>query len=336
MKNKLFIAVVTFISIAFFYSQKLSAQVTSESNSSWIELTSYTGSTTYNAFRFSINLSGKNINYPNWSLVVRANPPITNPEGKIFDPTKISIRINQVTGGPTLADLGANQTPIPLSFNDKHIINRSSFPLRNGPEEYYKKYTFDFDVLIEGGSYLENLKTWSQYILSLTFSVLGANDKSITQSSPQVFMQIYPTGTPPSEPTYGIQVNSNARNGLLEFKTITDYVNGVSQTYQNGLSVTSNTGYAVQVRSLKTNFEAGTHILPVSAVSLEIKDPNNSAVGGTISLSGNDQTVFNATNSGTQPRLFNLRYFTQPNDERMLNAKPASYETTLVYTLAPQ
>lgn len=335
MKNKFLVVLLAFISIALFSTEKLYAQVTSESNSNWIKLTSYAGSTTYNAFRFSINLIGRNINYPNWSLVVRANPPITNAEGKTFDPSKISIRINQVSGGPTLADLGANQTPIPLSFTDKYIINRSNFPLRNGPNEYYKKYTFDFDILIEGGSYLENLKTWSQYLLSLTFTVLGANDKPITESSSQVFMQIYPNDAP-IEPTYGIEVNSNARNGLLEFNTMRHYVEGVSQEYENGLSITSDTPYAVQVRSLTTNFEASSNTLPVSTVSLEIKDPINSAVGGTTTLSGNDQTVFNANNSGTQPRLFNLRYFTQPNDERMINAKPANYQTTLIYTLIPQ
>ena len=71
-------------------------------------------------------------------------------------------------------------------------------------------------------------------------------------------------------------------------------------------------------------------------MSLEIRDPNNSGVGGTIALSENAQTVFSATNSTNNPRLFNIRYFTQPNDERMMNAEPANYETTLMYTLVPQ
>ena len=336
MKNKFLVVVIAVITFALFNSGGLSAQVDSESNSNWIKLSSYAGSTTFNAFRFSINIRGNNINYPNWSLVVRANPPISNSEGKTFDPSKISIRINQISGGPTLADVGASKTPIPLSFNDVYIVNRSKFPLKNGSDEYYKKYTFDFDILIAGGSYLEALKTWEQYRMFLTFSVLGANDKVITQSSSDVGMQIYPDDMPPSEPTYGIEINSNARNGLLEFKTMTDYVNGVEQTYQNGLSVTSTTSYAVQVRSLKNNFEADANTLPVSTVSLEIKDPNNSGVGGTKPLSENDQTIFRATNPNKKARLYNIRYFTQPNDERMIYAKPASYETTLVYTLVPQ
>ena len=106
MRNKILVVVIAIITIALFNSRSLYAQVDSESNSNWIKLSSYAGSTTFNAFRFSINIRGNNINYPNWSLVVRANPPISNSEGKTFDPSKISIRINQISGGPTLADVG--------------------------------------------------------------------------------------------------------------------------------------------------------------------------------------------------------------------------------------
>ena len=228
MKNRILVFILAFVWIALFTTEKLSAQVDSESNSSWIGLDSYNGSTTLNAFRFSINLREPKINYRNWSLVVRANPPITNSEGKTIDPSKISIRINKVsafsTSAPTLAELGADQTPIPLSFNDKYIINRSKFPLRTESNEHYKKYTFDFDILIEGGSYLENLKTYEQYLLSLTFSVLGSNDRVVTESSPSVFMQIYPDDTPPSGPEFGFEVFADAS---LNFNVPEDYTRKV-------------------------------------------------------------------------------------------------------------
>src|SRR5690606_1147160 len=117
-------------------------------------------------------------------------------------------------------------------------------------------YIFTFDIIIAGGSYLQALKTYSQYELGLTFTILKANDEVLSQSSSNINMQIFPEDTPPTEPTYGIQVNGNAREGLLEFKTISDYANGVSQIYQNGLSIISNTPYVVQVRSQSVNFEA--------------------------------------------------------------------------------
>lgn len=338
MKNKFILGVVVFITVALFTTQKLIAQVTSDSNRDWIGVTSYNGSTTYNVFRYSVILSGVNINYPNWSLAVRVNSTITNSEGKIMDPSKIRIRLNNISGdrAPSIPQIGASQTPIPLSFSNQNIIQRSNFPLYHGPTDYYDMYVFGFDIIIEGGIYLEQLKSnLNQYAMGLTFSVLDSSNNLLTQSSPIIMMRIYPEGNPPSEPTYGIIVNTAARNGLLELKTMRDYIEGVSQTYKDGLSVTSTTDYSIEVRSLKNNFEAGNNTVPVNAVSLELKDSRNNG-GGTIVLSENTQTVFNTTATGKQARLFDIRYFTTPNDERLINATPASYQTTLMYTLVPR
>lgn len=326
--------------MATFFTGKLLAQVDSQVHSEWIRVDSYSGSTTSQAFTFILHLRQPNINYPKWSLMVRANPYITNHFGKNIDPSRISIRLNRITGGPSIQDIGANQTPIPLSFTNQYIFKNSNYPLRHGRFDYYSQYVFEFDIIVSGGAYLEDLKSWLlQYYMSLTFTVESNGKNVITEASDRVGIQIYPTDIPPSGPTYGIEVNSNAKNGLLEFKSVTDYVNGVEQVYENGLSVISDTPYQVQVRSLTSYFEADNNLtLPISTVRLQIQDPKNSGVGGTIILSENLQTVFSATNQGSEnkPRDFNLRYFTQPNDERMINAKPASYKTTLMYTLMPQ
>lgn len=326
--------------MATFFTGKLLAQVDSQVHSEWIRVDSYSGSTTSQAFTFILHLRQPNINYPKWSLMVRANPYITNHFGKNIDPSRISIRLNRITGGPSIQDIGANQTPIPLSFSNQYIFKNSNYPLKHGENDYYSQYVFEFDIIIEGGAYLEDLKSWLlQYWMNLTFTVESNNKNIITEASDRVEIQIYPTDMPPTEPTYGIEVNSNARNGLLELKSVTDYVNGVEQVYENGLSIISDTPYQVQVRSLTSYFEADNNLtLPISTVRLQIQDPKNSGVGGTITLSEGLQTVFSATNlgNGKKPRDFNLRYFTQPNDERMINAKPASYKTTLVYTLMPQ
>lgn len=338
MRNKFILGVVVFITVALFNTDDLTAQVTSEANSNWIGLNSYSGSTTVNAFRFSINLNHTQpVDYSNWSLLVRVNSPINNGQKTFNDPSKISIRLNSISGEdyPTIAQVGASQTPIPLSFNDQYLIQRSNYPLQTDSTNWYKKFTFDFDIIIAGGSYLENLFSYTAYILSLNFSVLSESGQLLTQQTPQAEMQIAPSGTPPSEPTYGIIVNTAARNGLLELKTMRDYIEGVSQTYKDGLSVTSTTDYSIEVRSLKNNFEAGNNTVPVNAVSLELKDSRNNG-GGTIVLYENTQTVFNTTATGKQARLFDIRYFTTPNDERLINATPASYQTTLMYTLVPQ
>lgn len=341
MKNKILVGYLTFISLVLFSTQKLSAQkITSESNSNYILVSSYKGVTAINSYRFSITLTVPSINYPQWSLAVRLAQPISNSVGRVLDPSKVRIRFNGFTvqGVPmTVPGMGAIRTPLPLNFGDNFIIRNSNQPLFHGLDNYYSKYTFDFDIIIEGGSYLELLRDKEnedfKYAFKLTFSVFDEKDNLITQSSPQGEIKIVPEGDPP--PTYSILVNSAARNGLLELKTMRDYAEGVSQTYTDGLSVISTTDYAIQVRSLNTNFEAGSNTLPVSAVSLELKDRKNNG-GGTIALSEAVQTVFNTTPTGKNARLFDIRYFTKPNDERLINAKPASYQTTLMYTLVPQ
>lgn len=316
----------------------MSAQVTSQAYSEWVKLDSYKGSVTSAAFKYIIHIGKKEIEYEDWSMMVRANPLITNSEGKNIDPSRFSIQLRNVKGGPKLKDFEAITKPIPLSFNDQYIIPKSEEELES-EDDYYQQWVFEFDIIIEGGAYLDEFKSWNQYLMSLTFSVKDKRGIMITEANANVRMQIYPLDMPPFEPTYGIEVNANARNGLLEFKTVTDFVNGVEQVYENGLSIISKTDYQVQVRSLTNNFEADNGMtLPISTVSLQIQDPQKSSVGGTIVLSENSQTVFNATNpgNGKKARDFNLRYFTKPNDERMINAKPASYRTTLMFTLMPQ
>lgn len=338
MKNKFLIISISFILVGLFGSGRLSAQLTSQANAQRFEVDSYNGKIAQGVFTYTLNLSGRNFNHNNWSMMVRA-PYITNIAGKTIDPSRISIRLNRITGGPSIQDIGANQTPIPLSYNDQYLFEKTSYPLKHKWGED-RQYVFEFDIIVSGGAYLEDLKNfWLRYWLNLEFTVELNNGQRITDANATSWMKIYPTDIPPSGPTYGIEVNSNAKNGLLEFKSVTDYVNGVEQVYENGLSVISDTPYQVQVRSLTSNFEADNNLtLPISTVRLQIQDPKNSGVGGTIILSENLQTVFSATNqgSGNKPRDFNLRYFTQPNDERMINAKPASYKTTLMYTLMPQ
>lgn len=308
--------------------------------SGYMPVNSYNGVEHKNIYILQIDVKAANVNVANWSLMARVNDPIRNSEGKIMDPSKVSIRLNNVSGNsPSIQEMGANTNPIPLSMAEVSIIRYSRAPIQSGPTEFTKQMKLSFDIIIAAGSYLEALKSWQNYSMNLVFVLRNAQDQVISQTNRIFGMQIQPSGTPPPDsttPTLGIQVNSNARNGLLEFKTISDYVNGVSQTYQNGLSITANTPYAVQVKAASSNFTAVNNTLPISTVSLSLKDPSNSAVGGTIALLENVQTVFNAINTGTQARLFDIRYFTQPNDERMLNSKPGNYQTTLTYTLIPQ
>lgn len=338
MKSKILVGVFLFASIFLFNVSRLYAQSVNISahDNGWIDVNSYQGKTTPGLFTVRINVKGYDALYPKWTLLSRVSGRITNSENKEVDPSKISIRLNRVEIGPTIQEMGTNTTAVPLSFEDKPIILKSNAPIKPPSGKDNIQWVFYFDIIVAPGAYMQPLSSWNNYGLNLTFTLNDANDGFLFESSAGVNMRIRPNDTPPSEPTYSIQVNSAARNGLLELKTMRDYVEGVSQTYTDGLSVTSTTDYAIQVRSLNINFEAGSNSLPVSAVSLELKDRKNNQ-SGTIALSDAQQTVFSASSAtGKNARLFDIRYFTKPNDERLINAKPASYQTTLMYTLVPQ
>lgn len=337
MKNRSFYRIVFIVGlIACFNINTINAQVTSTANNTgWIDVNSYSGKTTTGIFAFYVHVNGADINHPNWSMLVRTNPQIQNSEGKTIDPSKLSIRFNRIEGGLTLQEIGANTVPLKLSATNQPILKKSNYPLKTKSGNY-SQYIFYFDIIVEGGAYMESLKSWNNYNFNMYFTVRKEDGSLLTESNTNISMRIYPTDILPTEPTYGILVNGDAKNGILEFNSVSDYVNGVSKTYPNGLSVSSQTPYAVQVRSLTNNFESGSNILPVSTVSLEIKDPGNNSVGGSINLSGTNQTVFNAVNVDSKERKFNLRYFTTKNDERLFNARPANYQATLQYTLLPQ
>lgn len=339
MKHKVFSLILSFfvliLSVQQSYAQK-NAKITTNLSSGFIHLTSYNG-VTNQAFNFQVAISPNNVNIPNWALMVRLKEPIRNREGKVFDPSKISIRINRITGdGPTIQQLGINNAPIPLSLTTIPIVSSSAWPLSTGPNQYHRQFVISFDIIIAGGSYLEALKTYSQYKLNLDFLILNTRGDVLSEDGKFVEIQAYPTDVPPIDPVYSLKINPDVSNGLLEFKSIGDYVNGVSRTYTNGLSVISSTPYALQVKTQTSAFESSTSSIPVNTVSLNLKDPNSS-LGGTVALSDNTQTIINnASNNGTQERFFNIHYFTAPNDVRLQNAKPATYQATLLYTLIPQ
>src|SRR5690606_11892043 len=120
------------------------------------------------------------------------------------------------------------------------IIPNSQYAIRTGSQHLNNnQLRFSFDIIVEGGSYLEQLKSWQNYVMNMEFT-FTSSVVNPSKTNRVIQFQIHPDDTPPIAPTYGIQINSNARNGLLEFKTLSDYVNGVSQTYPNGLLVTAN------------------------------------------------------------------------------------------------
>lgn len=342
MKNKIYWILPFVLTILLWNSKALFAQITliDGGGEGYTSVRSYSGVVKENHYILQLDVNGEDVNISNWSISVRVKEPIRNSEGKVLDPSKVSLRLNNISGKrdvPTIQQVGAIIGKIPLSLADVPIIPNSQYAIRTGSQHLNNnQLRFSFDIIVEGGSYLEQLKSWQNYVMNMEFT-FTSSVVNPSKTNRVIQFQIHPDDTPPITPTYGIQINSNARNGLLEFKTLSDYVNGVSQTYPNGLLVTANTPYVVQVKTNSPSFIDGNNEFPVEYVKLSIKDSNNGVVGGNINLSNNLTDVFRAINTNTQPRLFDITYSMRPSEAQMLGIKSGNnYQTTLTYTLIPQ
>ncbi|UKT62969.1 hypothetical protein [Pedobacter mucosus] len=336
-KFTLFSSILFSIGLCFFTNAVAQPRI-STSNQMYMQVSNSQTQTFNNAFQVQISLVGFLRNYPNWSLAAILNQEITNSEGKTLPFSKIKLSLSAVTGA-TFAQIGSGTTPVQLNAPgiQSLIINSSKLPLQNDGFEFYKQYVFTVDVILAGGTYLDALKSWQNYAMNLAFVLLDNKGVELARSSAINNMQIRPDGTYTSPATYGIQVQDNARSGLLELKTMNDYVNGTSVSYANGLTVTAATPYAIMVRTSNANFSAGTKTLPVSVVNLQLSAVSTSG-SYTIPLSETSQTVGSGgTNtSSAQAYKYNIRYFTKANDSRLINAVPDNYSGILIYEIIPQ
>ena len=335
MKNRILI-VLAFVSILLLTIQKVNAQVTSSGENFYVFLSSYQGVTLNRAYGFMLHIRGYETKYEGWSLAVRANPDIINNEGKVMDPAKISLRMNTIEGErfPTMAQIGANKTSIPLDYSNRFFTQNSPYAIQQVNGKDYAQWSFFFDLIIAGGAYLEKLQSYKEYILNTTFSVLDRNNQVVTQLTIPIRMMIYPQGAPPSGPVFGFEVKADAS---LNFNVPEDYTRKVESSEESWLKVSSKTSnYVVKVHTSNPYFE-GQSDIPVGIVSMQVEDKKGSRTGPGVSLEKSDQTVFTGNATGSETCKLDVRYFISPDNAKGLATyRPGAYTTRLTYTLLPQ
>ena len=343
MRNKITLILLALFSASLIYTEKTTAQVQipSGSNSNWIGLVSYTGTKKDDAFIFTLRLNHENpINISKWSLAVRLDPSVPVESGdKSFENylSKINIRLSKISGSynPTIAQIGANQSFMPITRpNDHFIVTKSNYTLLSSPNPWEKVITFHFEVLIEGGSYLNSLgsaEQVKQYPLKLFFTVYDESGAVIANENPRATFQIGPPNDF-SESLFAFQVNADA---ILSIDTPEDYSKMVEQVRPGGLTVASkDKDYEIWVNSSYTNFNDDSNAPLVSNVHIQIGN------GGEFALLNQGhfgQRVYSgkATSSGT-PKVLNVRYFIPASKTNgLVKYDKKDYITTLTYTLLP-
>ncbi|WP_313376482.1 hypothetical protein [Chishuiella sp.] len=340
MKRNRFFQNIILILFSLFSTFSYSQFTINAYNGGWIPVSSSSGATVSNVGVIQLHLSGP-LNYNSWSIVARVTSPIVNSDNKVFPVEKLSFKYNTYStqqyyaeNYPTITQLGVIQNNISMSFSPVYFIKNSPLAITI-PSGKYGGIQLSYDVVIEGGNYLNNLKSWNNYPIKLEFNILNEFGTVIATSSYSVEMQISPSGNYDTTPTLAITLSTAAINGELVFNTIQDYKNGVTKEYQDGLNVSSDTPYEIQVASVNEYFQStSSDNLDLSSIKVQLKDTETGAISNQVNLANYNQTIYSSSTKSTS-KNYNIIYSTSAEDQKILNSKSGNYTTSLQYTIIP-
>lgn len=313
---------------------------------SYMQISSYSGNTNPDAYTVTFAGNG-NINLPYWKLSARLKQSFQSNDGAYTIPAnKIAFQPISSTGQshpnpiPSIAEIGASLNVMLQENSEVFLIPQSNAPIYNAPAKPngYYNLQLKYALTVLGGSYLATFPAWTKFTAPVEFTAYDQYNSVIGKISHQFQFQIGNiTGTPPAD-VMTLKINMNAANGILEFKSMQDYNNGTSVTYSNGLMVTSTGNFQIKVRSLQNELISSSgNSIPVEVIHLLLSplDHLNQTIHP-VNLNMSSQTLAQANSSQNTSYGYDIKYFTSPQDERLINAKPEDYAATLQYEIMPQ
>ena len=340
---KYFISLI--VTIVFVFTK---AQVTFTSwSQNHLPINSYNGAN-YTDFLTATLAGNGDINVPNWKISIRLTQPITSANGQYTMPAnKVSFQPNSTIGQAypnPIPGFSAIGSPLSVTLQESgecFLVPQSNAALYNAPISINAYYNLQlrYNVTIMGGAYLGTYPSWTSFLAPVEITAYDGNNNVIGKINHIFdFFVGKLSGTPPITQEMSLQVNMNATNSLLEIKSMQDYNNGTSVTYPSGLKVNSNTNFQIKVRSLNSHLQSNSgNSIPVGSVHIRLQPltPDNQEISP-IRLSVNSQTLAKGNVSQTTNYTYDIKYYTLPEDEQLINAKPEDYSTTLQYEITPQ
>lgn len=325
----------------------LNAQVSFTSwTNSYMQINSYNGNSNPDAYTVTFAANG-NLNIPQWKLSAKLKQNITSENGQYTIPAnKISFQPISSTGQanpnpiPSISEIGAPLNVFLQENAEVFLVPQSNAPLYNTSQynDYYN-LQLKYGITIMGGAYLGNYPAWTTFIAPIEFTSYDQYNNIIGKVSHNFQFQIGSlSGTPPVTQELSLKINTNAANGLLEFKSMQDYANGTSVIYPDGLQVSTNTNFQIKVRSLQNDLVSiSGNTIPVGAIHLTLQptSPGSQTIFP-ITLSIANQILAQGNTPQTTAYSYDIKYFTLPQDQQLINAKPEEYSTTLQYEITPQ
>ena len=344
--NKVFVFFVLLIPL-FYFGQSVKIE---PYNTGWLPVDSYQGARASNLIQVPIQLNspqGQQMN--EWSLHFRVVGPISNDTKTLSasDVGKLKFQISNVTSSSAnddgilanLNNIGANTWLIPFSTGSTAIVPYSNYSLQ--VVNRYLVLTLALDVEMEGGAFLEQYSSWSNYTVNMVFELRNRKGQLMPNGQPSqnvsFQMRIRPSDTPPVEQNYVLALNPNASSVLLEFKTPADYANGVTEVQPQALSIISKTPYFLQVKTLSSELSSTSSTLPFNSVQLSMKESQSGLTTGSVTLSTTNQTL-ESSPAHTAIKWYDLTYFIKPpaDDYGFFNKPYQLYSGTVLFSITPQ
>ncbi|RAV30126.1 hypothetical protein [Sinomicrobium soli] len=312
-------------------------------SNNYMQVTSYAGNTASDAYTLRFEANGS-LDEPLWKISVRLKQAVTGgshvfPEGKLS--LQPSATLGQMEPGPvpSVAQIGMPVDVKLIQGQEVFLVPQSAVPLYNKPSSPNGYYDLQmrYNFVVEGGSYLGSLGNWTNFYVPLEFKAYDQYNNVIGITEHVYRIQIGElSGTPPDGQQLSLKVSPRAVNATLDLNSLSDYVNGKTSEYPNGLVLRANTGYQVTVKSLQPSLlSALGNSLPLNSTTLSLRPPDGNITVFPVHLSAVKQVI---ARGGTTERNFvylDILYTTKPDDETLVKARPDSYSTTLQYEIVP-
>lgn len=322
-----------------FIAQAQSQGIHLTSNGTYAQVRSYAGAQVPNAVSLIIHINYEHYLERGWSLDYRLAAPMqNNTTGLTFPPEKVFLKVQDISASNALLSspnqLGYNLGNVPFNYNFIDLIDGSPYQKDNVP---YVQIITNFFLVVEGGSYLQEFKSYNEYPIQLEFRISDKDGNVIgTTNSATLNMQVYPTDVPPAEINYGIIVKGQARSATLDFTTIESYRDGVEVEFPGAVEVTTNTDYFIIAKAATDKlYTVDNHSIALSNINIQLKSQDVNRQGS-IMLSDSDQVIIQAPYNNKTTQLYDLKYSTFSNSQELIEAPSGNYSTTIIYTLTPQ
>lgn len=205
-------------------------------------------------------------------------------------------------------------------------------------QDGYHQLLLDLQLQVQGGVYLKQIPRWSTVALTVEYNLYRRVVNTHVWGSPiatvlgstSFQVNIDPNSPGPS-PVSSISVTPDV---LLEFNSISDYMNGVTKTYTEGLKVSSTVNYEVRVKSLKDKFESTTttKTLPLDMVSLQLSGVNGAQPA--VSISTTNQLILQGTSTNGNVVEYDMIYKAKPIEDQYLKINgQETFTTQLMFEL---